>query len=40
MDTVVIHKAACDDVAAITTLIPQLGYTVPESDISHRLKDL
>ncbi|MBN2389087.1 MAG: GNAT family N-acetyltransferase [Anaerolineae bacterium] len=37
MDEVVIRKATCDDAAAITALIPQLGYIVPESDINHRL---
>ena len=40
MDTVIIRKANGDDVASITTLIPQLGYTVPESDISHRLAEI
>jgi GNAT superfamily N-acetyltransferase len=40
MDEVVIRKATCDDVTAITALIPQLGYTVPESDIGYRLAEI
>ena len=40
MDEVDIRKATRDDVVAITALIPQLGYTVPESAISRRLVEI
>jgi GNAT superfamily N-acetyltransferase len=40
MDAVVIRIATCDDVVAITALIPQLGYTVPADDINQRLAEI
>ena len=40
MDEIMIRPATPDDAAAIASLAAQLGYTVTESDVSHRLAEL